>query len=208
VITIGLCYAYLIARLKPVADGAVRTISAVIYALSILSVVFMNIGNARVYASGQPAALLALGTALIVVINLLAVFAARDLVQRLTLAKKLGLEWYPLILSAFFVFVVVQNLVVAFDLSRNSILISAILAATALGWILFGFAKRYQYIRLSGLGVSFLTLVKFFVVDLNFLSAGLRVASYFMLGAALLAISFVYQHFNKKLDAPKGGGET
>jgi hypothetical protein len=29
-----------------------------------------------------------------------------------------------------------------------------------------------------------------------------------MLGIALLAVSFVYRHFSRKLDAPKGGEEA
>jgi uncharacterized membrane protein len=94
--------------------------------------------------------------------------------------------------------------ITSFQVWNSNVVITAILAATALGWIIFGFTKRYQYIRLSGLGLSFLAVIKLFVVDLNFLSAGMRIVSYFMMGIALLAISFIYQHFNKKLEAPKG----
>ena len=205
---VSLCYAYIIARLKFIADNAVRVISIALYALSVLNTLLMNSGNAYIYTSEYPMALMVIGTTAIVVINLLAVFAVRDLILRLTLGKKLGVEWYPLMLSAFFVFALLQNLITVFDLSLNSVLITTILAATALGWITFGFAKRYQYIRLFGLGISFLTVIKLFVIDLNFLSAGMRIVSYFMLGIALLAISFVYQHFNKKLDAPKGGEQA
>jgi uncharacterized membrane protein len=204
-VTVSLCYAYIIVRLKPISGRAVRWIGAGVYTLAVLSLLIINTENARIYSFEYSAALSAAGTVLIAAVNLLAVFAVRDLVLRLTLGKKLGVEWYPIILSAFFVFVTAQNLVAAFDLSLNSVAVTAILAATALGWIIFGFAKRYQYIRLAGLGLSFLTVIKLFVADLNFLSAGVRVVSYFMLGAALLAISFVYQYFSKKLDAPKGG---
>jgi hypothetical protein len=204
-ITVSLCYAYVIARQRFVSGGAVRAVSVGIYVLSVLAVIKMNTVNARVYMSGYPAALTVTGTVLIAVINLLAVLTARDLILRLTLGKVLGAEWYPLILSAFFVFVVMQNLIVVFDLSLNNVVITAILAATALGWIIFGFIKRYLYIRLSGLGLSFLTVIKLFIVDLGFLSAGIRIVSYFMLGVTLLAISFVYQYFSKKLDAPNGG---
>jgi uncharacterized membrane protein len=201
----GICYAYAIARLKFMSDGIVRGIAACIYALSILGMVFANMGNMRAYAPEYSVGIAVAGTALLVAVNALAVLAVRDFALRLALEKKLGVEWYPIILSAFFVFVVMQNLIVVFGLSLNNAIITAVLAATALGWIIFGFAKRYQYIRLSGLGLSFLTVIKLFIVDLGFLSAGMRIVSYFMLGAALLAISFVYQRFSRKLDAPKGG---
>jgi uncharacterized membrane protein len=207
-VTVGICYAYMIARLKFISDRVIRWIAVGIYALSVLGMIYINTENARVYTFGYSAALSAAGTVLIIVINLLAVFAVRDIVLRLTLEKKLGAEWYPIILSAFFVFVIMQNLVVAFDLSINNIIITAVLAATALGWIIFGFAKRYQYIRLAGLGLSFLTVIKLFIIDLGFLSEGLRIISYFMLGIALLAISFVYRYFSKKLDASKGGEQA
>jgi uncharacterized membrane protein len=207
-VTVSLCYAYMIAKLKFISDGVIRWIAVGIYVLSVSSVIFINTENARVYTSGYSAALSAAGMVLIIVVNILAVLAVRDLVLRLTLEKKPGAEWYPIILSAFFVFAVMQNLVVAFDLSLNSIIITAVLAATALGWIIFGFAKRYQYIRLAGLGLSFLTVIKLFIIDLYFLSEGLRIVSYFLLGIALLAISFVYRYFSKKLDAPKGGEQA
>ena len=71
---------------------------------------------------------------------------------------------------------------------------------TALAWIIFGFAQKYAFIRRFGLGLSILAVVKLFIIDLSSLTKGYQIVSYFALGITLLAISFVYQYFNKRLE--------
>ena len=73
---------------------------------------------------------------------------------------------------------------------------------TALLWIILGFIKRYALLRLFGLGLSLLAVAKLFLVDLHTLTQGFRIISYFALGVVLVAISFVYQYFNKRLERP------
>jgi len=205
-VTISLVYAYLLMRIKPLASKSMQWVTIGIYAIGLIGLIMLN--SAKWYAPTgmylpqidiNSTPLYIIGTAILVTTNLLAIFAMRDLILRLTLKRKLGVEWYPLALSAFFVFLFMQNLIVMFDLAANNIILTAIFALTALGWILFGFIKRYLYIRLSGLGLSFITVIKLFIIDLGFLGEGMRIASYFAMGVVLLAISFVYQHFNKKL---------
>jgi uncharacterized membrane protein len=77
--------------------------------------------------------------------------------------------------------------------------ISIVYVLTALGWIIFGFARKYSFIRKFGLGLSILTVIKLFLIDLASLTQGYQILSYFTLGVTLLAISFVYQYFNKRL---------
>ena len=43
-------------------------------------------------------------------------------------------------------------------------------------------------------------MVKLFVFDLAFLTQGFRVISYFIMGAVLVTISFVYQFFSKRME--------
>ncbi|WP_243150456.1 DUF2339 domain-containing protein [Clostridium sporogenes] len=59
--------------------------------------------------------------------------------------------------------------------------------------------KRYEFIRRVGIGASILSVVKLFIIDLSFLSQGYRIVSYFIFGVTLIAISFVYQHFSKRV---------
>lgn len=207
VVILSIAFAYFIARFKPVTDKPVRIISIVIDIISILILIFIN-RDGYLYYIEIPIGLKIFGTAIIVIVNLLAIFGVYDVVTRLALGRGVGIEWVPIIVSAFFVFLLMQNLVILLDLSLNNIILTGILAATALGWIVFGFARRYHYIRLCGLVLSFVTTAKLFVFDLGYLSTGLRIVSYFMMGVAFLSISFVYQYFRKKLELRSGGDES
>jgi hypothetical protein len=204
-VVFSLLFAYLIARAPVVSDKPVRILSLCVGVLSFLFLFRVNSG-ADFVATATPMIAVCAGL-LLCLTNLLAVFVMRDLLLRLVQARALGAEWYPLALSAFFVLLTVQNLVTTLALSYSSLILTFLFAVTALAWILFGFIKRYQYNRLFGLALAFVAVVKLFVVDLTFWDEGLRILSYFLMGLALLAISFVYQYFNKKLDG-KGGGNT
>lgn len=57
----------------------------------------------------------------------------------------------------------------------------------------YGMAQRLRTIRVFSLVLFALTLLKLFLVDLGRLSEGGRVASFILLGALLLVISFMYQ---------------
>ena len=61
--------------------------------------------------------------------------------------------------------------------------------------------KRYTFIRRFGLALSILAVVKLFLIDLSFLTEGYKIISYFVFGMTLLAISFVYQYFSKRIES-------
>ena len=63
-----------------------------------------------------------------------------------------------------------------------------------------GFAKRGVMLRRFGLGLSVAVVGKLFLIDMSSLTTGYKIISYFSLGISLVAISFVYQYFNKKLE--------
>jgi uncharacterized membrane protein len=114
--------------------------------------------------------------------------------------RKLGIEWHPVALSGYFVVAMTQSLIYQYGLPFSSAAISILYVLTAFGWIVFGFARRYSYVRKFGLGLAILSVVKLFLVDLANLGEGVRILSYFSLGAMLIAISYVYQYFNKRLE--------
>ena len=87
----------------------------------------------------------------------------------------------------------------AFNLRFGSPVISVIFAAAAAIMILFGFVKKYKYTRLSGLVLSFVSLGKLFLFDLNSDDAVKRIIAYFSFGALLIGVSYVYRHFDKEL---------
>jgi hypothetical protein len=118
--------------------------------------------------------------------------------------RRLGVEWFPLIVSAYFVIILTQHLIVQYELSFASAWISIIYVLTALSWIVFGFARRYSFIRKFGLGLALMAVVKLFIIDLRELTQGYQIITYFTLGITLVIISFVYQYFNKRLELKLG----
>lgn len=59
--------------------------------------------------------------------------------------------------------------------------------------VILGFWRHRAALRWQGLVLLLLSITKVFVVDMEFLQAGLRVFSFLALGLLLLVISFVYQ---------------
>jgi len=203
VVTFSLAYAF--SRIKLLSDLGTKVLSIVLYVIGIFALFIINASMspvARVYFQrGTPAfGITAVGTAILVVLGVLSVFALRDLMKTIVAERKLGIEWYPLIISGYFVLILTQNLIAQYDLSFSNAVISIIYVLTALAWIIFGFARRYSFIRRFGLGLAILSVIKLFLVDLASLTQGFQIVSYFALGISLIAISFVYQYFNKRLE--------
>ncbi|HEY5586058.1 MAG TPA: DUF2339 domain-containing protein [Ruminiclostridium sp.] len=193
--------AYIIPRIKILCDNIMKGISVTIYAMALIALFFLNFNSpVRGYLNEVPAAISVIGTIELAIIALLSILVVRDLVVCLVMERKLGIEWYPFIISFYFVVILTQNLITQYNLGFNNAVISIIYLITSLAWITFGFIKRYAFIRRFGLGLCMLAVAKLFIVDLSFLSQGYRIVSYFVFGLTLIAISFVYQYFNKRID--------
>lgn len=200
-ILISFLTAYALPRIKILCDNVMKGISMAIYSLALLSLFFLNFTSpVQGYVVEMPLAISIVGTLELAIIAFLSVLAARDLVMYFVIERKLGIEWYPLLISLYFVIILTQNLITQYNLEFNNAAISIVYLATALAWIIFGFAKRYVFIRRFGLAMSMLSVAKLFIIDLAFLTQGYRILSYFVFGVILIAISFVYQYFNKKIE--------
>jgi uncharacterized membrane protein len=199
-VTLGLIIAFFLPRIKHIRDDIIKGISFFIYSASLLWLFILNIVVSPVNQGSAPASFIALGTVVLIILNGLAVFAMHDLVKALVLERKLGAEWYPLCVSAFFVILLTENLIAHYNLAFNNFVISIIYIVTAFAWIILGFVRRYSFIRRFGLGLSFLAIAKLFIVDLYYITEGYRIITYFVFGIILIAISFVYQYFSKNLE--------
>lgn len=76
---------------------------------------------------------------------------------------------------------------------------SLIWAVYAIGMVVGGFLRRYRPVRLMALAVLVGTIVKVFVFDLSFLENPYRILSFLVLGAILVAVSFLYQRYRHVL---------
>jgi len=191
--------AFMTLRIKILSDAGMKIIAVIEYVSGMIGLFYLN-SFSTPYYQDAPIQIKIAGGAVLVLISLLSVLALYDLLKLIVMERRLGIEWFPLIVSAYSIIILTQNLITQYGLSFASAWISIIYVLTAFGWILFGFAKRFPFIRKFGLGLALLAVAKLFVVDLAGLTQGYRIISYFALGVTLVAISFVYQYFSKRLE--------
>jgi len=203
-ITATFALAFTVLRIKILSDLGTKIISSILYAIGIVWLLILNATSSPINIAAPSIGVTLVGTLVLVIIGVLSVLAVRDLIKLIVMERKLRVEWYPLIVSAYFVVLLTQVLITQYNLSFASVWISIIYVLTALAWIIFGFARRYSFIRRFGLGLALLAVAKLFLVDLASLTEGYRIISYFALGITLVAISFVYQYFNKRLELKLG----
>lgn len=197
-ILLGCAVACLSIRLPRLRDNATAVIGLLIYACSFLMAHILNcvyFRQADVVAKGAQIGLILLQVAA----SIAATLAAADFSKTLVKRFRAPLEVYPLTVSAAFTLLLTELLLGQFRLAFDNPLISILYLATALGWILCGFWRRYGSMRRFGLGLSFLALAKLFLLDLSGLSEGKRIASFFAFGGLMLLISFVYRYFSKRM---------
>ena len=140
-------------------------IGLLIYACSFLMVHIVNCAYFR-QANFFPQAV-QIGLVLLqIASNIASVLAAADFTRTLVKRFRAPAEIYPLTVSAAFTVLLTELLLGQFRLAFSNPLISALYLATALGWVLCGFWRRYGSMRRFGLCLSFLALAKLFLLDL------------------------------------------
>ncbi|WHH60201.1 DUF2339 domain-containing protein [Petroclostridium sp. X23] len=165
--------AYIIPRISILCDNIMKGISVSIYEIALITLFFLNFNSpVRGDLNDVSAVIRGVGTIELAVIALLSILAMRDLLLFFVIERKLGIEWYPFVISLYFVAILTQNLITQYSLEFNNAVISIIYLITALAWITFGFIKRYVFIRRFGLGLCMLSMAKLFIIDLAFLSEG------------------------------------
>ena len=88
---------------------------------------------------------------LFIIVNLITIGWINDLLRFMSGLGKLSPGWYPLLVSGVVMLLVTQNLVVQLSLSASSLILTLIFGLMALGWVVYGFAKRNSVTRIAGL---------------------------------------------------------
>jgi hypothetical protein len=83
--------------------------------------------------------------------------------------------------------------------SARQLAYSLIWAIYAVGMVVGGLLRKYRPVRLMALAVLAGTIAKVFVRDLSFLENPYRILSFLVLGAILVAVSFLYQKYREVL---------
>ncbi len=192
---------YILTRLEVLYDKISIFLSNTIYIWTWLSAFILNfILTPFQHSAENETFYFWLGTLLLILLFLFTAFTIYNFTQTTLRNSIIKLEVIPFILTIYLLIYLTQILVFQYELHFSNYLISIIYVMIALGCIIFGFIKRFSYQRKMGLVLSIITVTKLFIIDLARLTEGYRIISYFALGISLVAISFVYQYFSKRLE--------
>ncbi|RSL33004.1 DUF2339 domain-containing protein [Salibacterium salarium] len=136
--------------------------------------------------------------------HLLIYATGRDLLMAYIRGQYKNIELYPTILAVYFIAVLAAFLNVQFQLGDVGFVISLIFLVTAVVYILYGFKKKYVYVRRIGLGLTLFSTGKLFLVDLAFLTESSKIIAYFCFGLVLLGISYIYQKVSNRQNNQPG----
>jgi uncharacterized membrane protein len=194
--TLGFAFSFLLPRARRIYNGGFQAAAIMTGAISTLWLLGFNAVSRDLTGRGTAVIVFVM----FVIINLIGIGWFADFLRFLTGLRKLPLRWFALLVSGYAVLLALQNLVVQLSLKPSSLILTLVFGLTALGWVIFGFVKRSGVTRISGLAMAFFTVLKLFVLDLYGLDTTWRIVSYFTGGVVLLAISFAYQWFSKRLE--------
>jgi hypothetical protein len=202
-IAFGFILAFILPRIKRFYNRGFHIAAVVLGTVNTLWLLTFNAGSRSL--TDDLLALKVTAFALYIIVNIIAVGWINDLLRFVTGLRKLPPAWYPLLVSGFAVLLAAQNLVVQLSLTASSLILTLLFGLTALGWVVYGFVKRNGVTRIGGLSMAFFAVAKLFVLDLQGLGTAGRIISYFAGGIVLLAISFVYQWFSRRLGISGAG---
>lgn len=197
-ITIGL--AYLLTKLPLLYDKIVHYFSLLLYVIGYILCLVITVSMPvlrPLYVDNSFLDYFALF--ILIGYNLFVLFSVRDLLIRFIKKKYTNIEWVPVAISLYLLGLITAFLIVQFRLGDINLLFSFVYLLLAISYILYGFQKRYAYVRRIGLGLALLSTTKLFLYDLSFLGAGSKIIAYFCFGIVLLGISFIYQKISNKM---------
>jgi uncharacterized membrane protein len=193
-ITFTFVTAFTITRIQAIAD---RGTYGIAIAMHIIGLLWLWVFNLTPYDN-------VLGSMIFnAVVLIIALVALNDLFN-LCNVKGSPKSLKIVILSAYFLLVVTQLMMVQGNVSFNSAVISIMYALAAFAWIIVGFRLKSKPIRQAGLFLSMAAVAKLLVVDTWGLSIEMRIISYISLGLLLMLISFIYQKLSKKVEEKAG----
>lgn len=201
---VSISLAYVLTKVPVLYDRIVKYYCLFLYGAGILLGLFVTLTIAPLRPSiGDNTAVEYIALGLLIFFNIFVFISGRELLLAFIRQQYKNLELYPLILGVYLMGIMAAFLTVQFHLGEVSLLFSSVFLLLAIGYIFYGFWKKYVYIRRLGLGVTILATAKLIFYDLSFLTEGSRIIAYFAFGVALLGISYMYQRVSNRQE--RGG---
>ena len=113
-------------------------------------------------------------------------------VERFIKSNQMWKQLYAMIKITLYIIVVFETL------QSATILLSVFLFVAAIIWVSIGFEINAKTVRLYGLVTAILSIVKLFLLDLQYNSSLTRAIGFFVCGILAFLISFIYNQFEKK----------
>jgi uncharacterized membrane protein len=79
-------------------------------------------------------------------------------------------------------------------------MLTVALGAQGIALLAAGFPLRDRVLRLSGIGLLGVCILKLFLYDLRFLDTLPRIFSFIVLGLILVAVSWIYTRFRERVE--------
>jgi hypothetical protein len=198
-LSIGLAYA--LTKVMLLYDRIVKYYCLFLYGVGCLLGLFVTVQIPLLHPDmSQNTYVEYLSLGLLIAFNVIVFFSGRDVLIAFIRQQYKNIELYPMILAVYLLGISAAFLNVQFQLGDIGLISSIVYLGLAISYILYGFRKRYVYIRRIGLAITLLSTGKLFLIDLAFLAENSKIFAYFCFGIALLGISFIYQRVSNKLE--------
>ena len=198
-ITIVLAYA--LPKVKVLYDRVVKYFVMFLYLVGYGICIVITVGMPSLeneLARNTGADYIALGV--LIIFNIFVWFSGRDLLIAVINREYKNMELYPVIMGSYLLGIITAFLSVQLQLNDAGLIFSLTYLALAVLFIMYGFRKRYVYIRRFGLGLTLLATGKLLLYDLSLLNAGNKIIAYASFGICLLGISYLYQKVSNKME--------
>lgn len=198
-LTAGLAYA--LPKIRVVYDAVVGYMVILMYGITYFICIGITFGMPSLPsgAAGSSAADIVV-LVLLILFNLLVWISGGRLLRNVLLRDYRNIELYPVVMGIYLLAAVTAFLGVQLQLGDGGLVFSLVYLLLAVLFIMYGFRRRYVYIRRFGLGLSLLSTGKLLLYDLSLLSTGSKIIAYFSFGLCLLGISYLYQRVSIRME--------
>ncbi len=193
---------FLLLKIKFLYDRVVKAIRIILYVIGdlicFILVFTYPLWRYRLYTENYGLTIFSI--ILLIVVNILVIANIRELIIKYIKKNNYNLEIYPVIIGLLILFNITGVLIVQFDLGKVNLLLSFTYLFIAVASIIYGFIRKYYYVRYYGLGLTVFSLGKLLIYDLRYLETSGKIIAYFGFGIVLIVISYIYQNIKNKLD--------
>lgn len=198
-LTSGLAYA--LPKVNVLYDKVVGIIVLVLHGIAYAVCIGITLGLPSLpegWSGSTAADVAALG--LLILFNVFVWFSSARLLRTTLLRDYKNIELYPVAMGIYLLVMVTAFLGVQMQVRDGGLAFSLLYLLLAVLFIMYGFWKRYLYIRRFGLALSLLATGKLLLYDLTLLNTGSKIIAYFSFGLCLLGISYLYQRITVRME--------